>query len=307
MRAFGPGEDIPSGATGAALALGNFDGVHLGHQAVIASARAAGARLGAPLGVGVFEPHPRRFFAPEGQPFRLQSEAQRARAMEGLGVANLYTIGFDPTLAQSTDRAFAERVLRDRLKAAHVSVGADFHFGRGRMGSAESLRQLGAELGFSVDAVAPVLDGGVRYSSSRIRDAIGAGDMATAAALIGRPWTIEGEVRKGFMRGRTLGFATANVGLGDYVRPRFGVYAVRVGIDGVQKPGVASLGLNPTFNDVSEPVLEAHLFDFDADLYGRSIEVELTAFIRGEEKFTNAEALSAQIARDVATAKVLLA
>jgi riboflavin kinase/FMN adenylyltransferase len=307
MRAFGPGEDIPSDAKGAALALGNFDGVHLGHQAVIASARAAGARLGAPLGVGVFEPHPRRFFAPDGPPFRLQSAGQRNRALESLGVANLYTIGFDRALAQSTDRAFAEHVLRDRLKAAHVSVGADFHFGRGRMGNAESLRQLGAELGFSVDAVAPVLEAGVRYSSSRIRDAIGAGDMATAAALIGRPWAIEGEVRRGFMRGRALGFATANVGLGDYVRPRFGVYAVRVGIDGVKRPGVASLGLNPTFDDVTEPVLEAHVFDFDADLYGRTVEVELVGFIRGEVKFTSTEALSAQIARDVETAKALLA
>jgi riboflavin kinase / FMN adenylyltransferase len=302
MRVFRTTDDIPADAKGAAIALGNFDGVHRGHQAVITSARA----VGAPLGVAVFEPHPRRVFQPDARPFRLQSAAQRARALESLGVNQLYEIGFDRTLSQLSDREFAERVLRDRLGVRHVSVGADFHFGRGRMGSAESLKQLGANLGFSVEAVSPV-GGADKISSSAIREAIVAGDMAAATQLLGRPWAIEGEVRTGFKRGRALGFATANVALGDYMRPRFGVYAVRTNLDGVGKDGVASLGINPTYSDVTEPLLEAHLFDFDADLYGRTIEVELIGFVRDEAKFENAEALSAQIARDVETAKHLLA
>lgn len=303
MRVLRTTSDIPADARGAAIALGNFDGVHRGHQAVIASARA----IGSPLGVAVFKPHPRQVFQPDAPPFRLQSAAQRARALEGLGVSSLYEVGFDRALSQLSDREFAERVLRDRLGVRHVSVGADFHFGRGRMGSAESLKRLGGELGFSVDAVSPV-GGAEKISSSAIRAAIAAGDVTAAARLLGRPWAIEGEVRRGFQRGRELGFATANIALGDYVRPRFGIYAVRANLGGgVHADGVASLGLNPTYADVTEPLLEAHLFDFDADLYGRIVEVELIGFIRDEARFEDAAALSRQIAQDVEAAKRLLA
>lgn len=302
MRTFTPTDAIPNDARGASIALGNFDGVHLGHQAVIASARAAGGALG----VAVFRPHPRRLFQPDAPPFRLENNAQRARALAALGVNNLYEIGFDRALSQLSDREFAERVLRDRLGVGHVSVGADFRFGRGRMGDAESLQGLGTELGFGIDAVAPV-GGSAKISSTAIRDAIVSGDMKAAASLLGRTWAIEGEVRKGFMRGRTLGFATANVGLGEYVRPKFGIYAVRAHLgDGVTRDGVASVGINPTYTDVTEPLLEAHLFDFDADLYGRTIEVELIAFLRAEAKFENADALARQIAEDAAAARALL-
>ncbi|MGE0740936.1 MAG: bifunctional riboflavin kinase/FAD synthetase [Hyphomonadaceae bacterium] len=303
MRTLGPASSIPSDARGAAIALGNFDGVHAGHQAVIASAHAVADARGIALGVAVFEPHPRRFFQPDTPPFRLQSPQQRARALAELGVAEVFEIGFDTALAQSSDRGFAEQVLRGALGAAHVSIGAEFRFGRGRMGDAVSLAQLGAEFGFSVDAVAPV-GGEAKISSSAIRRAIAAGDLYEAAALLTRPWAIEGEVQRGFARGREFGFPTANVNLGDYVQPRLGIYAARIDTgDGILLPGVASVGVNPTVGALPAPVLEAHLFDFSGDLYGRSIEVELIAFLRDEAKFDDIEALKAQMRQDVIDAR----
>lgn len=303
MRTLGPASTIPNDARGAAIALGNFDGVHLGHQAVIASAREVATRLGSTLGVAVFEPHPRRFFKPELPPFRLQTPRQRARVLGELGVQEVFEIGFDAALAESSDREFAESVLRQLLGARHVSVGADFRFGKDRAGDAARLSALGAELGFSVDAVAPV-GGAEKTSSTMVREAIGAGDMARARALLGRPWAIEGEVLKGFQRGRGFGFPTANVALGDYVRPRLGVYAVRVDTgDGVLLPGAASVGVNPTVGALPEPVLEAHLFDFDGDLYGKTIEVELIAFLRDEAKFDDVNALRRQMTHDVIEAR----
>jgi len=192
-----------------------------------------------------------------------------------------------------------------------VSVGDDFRFGRARMGDAESLKRLGAALGFSVEAVAPIVgenkgDDGAKISSSASREAIAEGMMVKAAALLGRPWAIEGVVQRGFARGRGLGFATANVAIGDYVEPRLGIYAVRVLIDGAPYDGVASVGVNPTVGALPKPLLEAHIFDFDAELYGRTIEVELIAFLRDEAKFENAEILARQIAEDAAAARSLL-
>ncbi|MBS0384669.1 MAG: bifunctional riboflavin kinase/FAD synthetase [Proteobacteria bacterium] len=292
-------------ARGAAIALGNFDGVHLGHQAVIESARAAAAKLAKPLGAAVFDPHPRRVLQPDAPPFRLQTSEQRARALAALGVDRLYEIAFDRSVSQLSDEEFARNVLAERLGIAHVSVGADFRFGRGRMGDAQSLRRLGGMLGFGVDAVAPVGDG-AKISSSSIREAIAAGAMDKAAALLGRPWAIEGAVQRGFARGRSFGFATANVALGDYVRPRLGIYAVRVCIDGATYDGVASVGINPTVGVLPEPLLEAHIFDFDADLYGKTIEVELIAFLRDEAKFESAELMARQIAEDAVAARSLL-
>jgi riboflavin kinase/FMN adenylyltransferase len=303
MPTLGPSSTVPDDARGAAVALGNFDGVHRGHQAVIAAARAAADALGAQLGVAVFEPHPRRFFQPDAAPFRLQTPRQRARALAELGVQEVFEIGFDAALAQSSDREFAERVLKDCLGARHVAIGADFRFGRGRMGDAASLTHLGGEFGFGVTAVAPV-GGETKVSSSRVREAIVAGDMAGAAELLGRPWAIEGEVLRGFGRGAGFGFATANLALGDYVRPRLGVYAVRVDVgDGVLLPGVASVGINPTVGALPEPVLEAHLLDFSGDLYGKTIEVELIGFLRDEAKFASVEALKAQMTQDVIAAR----
>lgn len=302
MRRHSPTDSIPDDARGAAIALGNFDGVHRGHQAVIASARGHGAHLG----VALFCPHPRRFFQPDAPPFRLQSDAQRARALAALGVKDLFEIDFDAALARQSDEDFARALLRDRLGVKHVSVGADYRFGRGRMGDAARLRELGAIYGFSVDAVAAVQMEGERYSSTAARAALAAGDMARAAAILSRPWAIEGIVQRGFQRGRGFGFATANVPLGEYARPRLGIYAVRVKFDGVSLPGVASVGVNPTVGALPEPLLEAHVFDFDADLYGKTVEVEMIAFLRDEAHFADVDALKMQMADDAAQARAIL-
>lgn len=303
MPTLGPSSTIPNDARGAAIALGNFDGVHAGHQAVIESARDVAEEEDVALGVAVFEPHPRRFFKPDIAPFRLQTPRQRARALSEMGVEEVFEIGFDAALAASTDREFAERVLRDLIGVTHVSVGADFEFGKGRCGNAASLTKLGEELGFTVDAVEPV-GGDHKVSSSAIRDAIARGDMAEATDLLTRPWAIEGEVLKGFQRGRTLGFPTANVALGDYVRPKLGVYAVRVDVgDDALLPGVASVGVNPTVGALPEPLLEAHLFDFSGDLYGKTIEVELIAFLREETHFDSLGELKRQMTQDVIDAR----
>lgn len=304
MPTLGPSSTIPNDARGASIALGNFDGVHAGHQAVIASARAVARANSAPLGVAVFEPHPRRFFKPDTLPFRLQSAKQRARALSELGVEEVFEIGFDAAMASSTDREFAGRVLRDLLGISHVSIGADFRFGKGRGGDAVSLATLGAEFGFTVDAVAPV-GGAEKVSSTAIREAIARGDMATGSGLLTRPWALEGEVLRGFQRGRTLGFPTANLALGEYVRPRLGVYAARVDLgDGVLLPGAASVGVNPTVGEaLPEPILEAHLLDFSGDLYGQTIEVELIAFLRDEAKFDSLGELKRQMTQDVIDAR----
>ncbi len=305
MDASGP--TIPEDARGAAIALGNFDGVHLGHQAVIASAREVSLERSIPLGAAVFEPHPRRFFKPDLAPFLLQTPRQRARALAETGVQEVFEIGFDAALAQSSDRDFAERVLRDLLGVSHVSIGADFRFGKNRMGDASSLAALGGELGFTVDAVSAVKAGVGKISSTVIREAIVAGAMDEAARMLGRPWAIEGEVLRGFQRGAGLGFPTANLSLGGYVRPRLGIYAVRVDLgDGVLLPGVASVGVNPTVGALPEPVLEAHLVDFSGDLYGKNIEVELIAFLRDEAKFGDVEAMKEQMKQDVIDARTAL-
>jgi riboflavin kinase/FMN adenylyltransferase len=303
-----PKSSLPADARGAAIALGNFDGVHRGHQAVIESALGIAEERDIPLGAAVFEPHPRRFFKPDTAPFRLQTNNQRARALGDAGVTEVFEIGFDASVAQSTDRAFAEGILKNVLDASHVSVGADFRFGKDRCGDVASLTKLGEELGFTVEGVTPVSDDGAKISSTAIREAIAAGDMARAAAMLTRPWAIEGEVLRGFQRGRGFGFPTANLALGEYVRPRLGVYAVRVDLgDGVLLPGVASVGVNPTIGALPEPLLEAHLFDFSGDLYGRTIEVELAAFLRDEAKFDDTNALRRQMTQDVIDARSALA
>ncbi|WP_395645593.1 bifunctional riboflavin kinase/FAD synthetase [Terricaulis sp.] len=304
MRTFRTDESLPAEARGAAVALGNFDGVHLGHQAVIDAARA----VNAPLAVATFAPHPRRFFAPDTPPFALQTPSQQARALSNLGVERLFTIPFDAALSQMSERAFVERVLVGQLGVVHVSTGADFRYGAKRAGDVESLRRCGDEFGFTVAAVAPVAGADGVYSSTAVRDAIGGGDMARAATVLSRPWAIEGVVERGFQRGRELGVPTANVRLSDYVRPRLGVYAVRVDIGGRGWwPGVASIGVNPTVGELPEPLLEAHVLEFDGDLYGRRIEVRMLAFLRDEAKFDSLEALKAQMKQDMEDARRALA
>jgi riboflavin kinase / FMN adenylyltransferase len=296
----------PGDLRGASLALGNFDGVHRGHQQVIAAALAAARAAGRPAGAAVFRPHPRRFFQPDAPPFRLQSAGQRARTLERMGLDALFEISFDAELAALTDAQFVHAVLAERLGAAHVAVGCDFTFGRGRMGGAKSLQRLGAEAGVTVEAI-DIVGGAQKISSSTIREAISEGRMAAAAELLGRPWAIEGVVLAGDARGRAIGFPTLNLSLGAYQRPRFGVYAVRVDVgEDAPRPGVANIGVRPTFTRGAQPLLEAHLFDFSRDLYGRTIEVALIKFLRDEKKFDGLDALKAQIAQDAADASKAL-
>ena len=292
---------------GAAVAVGAFDGVHRGHQAVIAGARAAADRLGAPLGVVSFDPHPRRWFQPEAAPFRLMRPDQMADALAPLGVETLYLLPFDAEMAGMTDAGFAERVLADGLGIRHAAVGFDFTFGKGRSGSPEALRAYGQRLDFTVSVVERLDDAdGLKLSSSAVREALKAGDMARAAAILGRPFAIRGEVVHGDKRGRTIGVPTANVPLGDYMRPAYGVYATRSRLaDGRIVDGVASLGVRPMYA-LETPLLEVWLFDFDGDLYGQTLETELVAWLRGEQRFDGLEALKVQIEADAKAARAVL-
>ena len=306
MKVFTAAEKIPAGARGASVALGNFDGVHRGHQAVVAAA----AAYDLPLMAAVFEPHPRRFFRPDSPPFRLQSSRQRARALADLGVVVLHEIRFDRALADMTDEQFVKDILVDRLGVKHVAVGFDFRYGHNRMGDAESLGRYGVQFGFTAEIVDEVDDAQHegKVSSTEIRDALQAGDVARAADLLGRPWAIEGVVIDGFKRARGIGFPTANVALGDYVRPLYGVYATMTDVgDGQWRPGVSNCGVRPTVGAGHEPLLETHIFDFDGDLYGRLTETRPLHFLRPEQKFENFEALTKQIADDAAQARRLLA
>ncbi len=298
---------LPADQKGAAVAIGAFDGVHRGHQAVIAKAAAAARELAAPLAVVSFDPHPRRWFQPAAAPFRLMTPAQMARALAPLGVERLHLLPFDAEMAAMSDETFARQVLGAGLGIRHAAVGFDFTFGKGRTGSPEALRRYGADLGFTVSVADRVDDaGGLKLSSSAVREALHAGDMGRATAILGRPFAIEGEVIHGDKRGRTIGVPTANVPLGDYMRPAFGIYATRTRLpDGRVINGVASLGVRPMFR-TDEPLLEVWLFDFDGDLYGQTIETDLVAFLRPELDFDNLDALKAQIDRDAADARAVL-
>lgn len=300
--------ELPDSLRHAAVAVGAFDGVHRGHQAVIASAREAAARLAAPLAVVSFDPHPRRWFQPDAAPFRLMKSGQMARALAPLGVERLYLLAFDAEMASMTDEAFAREVLGAGLGIRHAAVGFDFTFGKGRSGSPEALARYGAEAGFSV-SVTPRIDDpdGLKLSSSAVREALKAGDMTRAQTILGRPFAIEGEVVHGDKRGRTIGVPTANVRMGDYMRPAYGVYATRSRLaDGRVIDGVANLGVRPMFQ-APEPLLEVWLFDFAGDLYGQTIETELVAFLRGEMNFDGLDALKVQIDADARQARSALA
>jgi len=276
---------------------------------VLDEARKVAAERGALLGAAVFEPHPRQIFAPDSPPFRLQSPGQRARALEALGVDVTFEIPFNQGFAGLSDIDFAKVILAKRLGVSHVVVGFDFKFGRGRTGDVAALARYGADLGFTVAVVGPVENvSGLKISSSAIRTALTEGRVEDAAALLTRPFAIEGVVLPGAARGRTIGFPTANVALGAYLRPRFGVYAVRVHLnDGRLILGVANLGVKPTVTGANEPLLEVHLFDFAQDLYGHRIEANFIRFLRPEKKFESFDALKIQIAADAEQARVLLA
>ncbi|MFN3838166.1 MAG: bifunctional riboflavin kinase/FAD synthetase [Brevundimonas sp.] len=298
---------LPDAVKGAAVAVGAFDGVHRGHQAVIADAKAAADRLGAPLGVVSFDPHPRRWFQKDAAPFRLMTADQMVQALAPLGVDILYLLPFDAEMAGMTDAAFAEQVLARGLGVRHAAVGFDFTFGKGRSGSPEALRAYGERLGFGVSTVQRRDDDhGLKLSSSAVREALKAGDMTRAAAILGRPFAIQGEVIHGDKRGRTIGVPTANVAMGDYMRPAYGVYATRSRLaDGRRVDGVASLGVRPMYA-LETPLLEVWLFEFEGDLYGQTMETQLIARLRGEERFDGLDALKAQIEADAAAARAIL-
>jgi riboflavin kinase/FMN adenylyltransferase len=298
---------------GASIALGNFDGVHRGHQAVIGLAAAAARDQGLPLGVVSFEPHPRRIFQPDAPAFRLMKPDQLARALEALGVDRLYLLPFDDEMRELSDQAFAEQVLHQGLGVRHVAVGFDISFGKGRTGSPQTMQDYGAALGFGVSVAEAVGEGGGdgtgdgKFSSTDARNALREGRPDLAAGILGRPFAIEGEVRHGRQLGRTLGYPTANVELDDYVAPRFGVYATRTRLaDGRTLAGVANIGVNPTVAGEIAPRLEVWLFDFDEDLYGQVIETDLIAFLRPEAKFASLEEMTAQIDDDASMARMIL-
>ena len=295
-------ENLPAGARGAAVAIGNFDGVHRGHQALIAHART----LGPKLGVLVFEPHPQEFFRPDAQRFRLTPFRAKARLLERFGADILYALHFDQTLASLTAAEFVTKVLARSLAVRHIVVGHDFQFGKGRGGNVALLQALGRKLGFDVAVFAPVGTAAeAKISSTRIREALRQGHPELAAGLLGHWWTVEGRVQPGDRRGRTIGFPTANVSLEGYLEPALGVYAVRVEIAGKRLEGVANFGRRPTF-DKKDVLLEVHIFDFSGDIYGQQIVVEFISYLRPELKFEGLEPLKAQIAADAVEARRLL-
>lgn len=306
MERLDGGSAVPARLRGGIVALGNFDGFHKGHQAVVGRAVERARAEGRPALVATFDPHPVRFFKPDVPPFRLTSLDQRERLFAAAGADAMLVFRFDAELAAVTAEDFVAERLVGRIGAAGVVTGEDFTFGKGRGGNVAVLRALGAARGLSVDAVAPVLDGGEPVSSSRIREALQAGDCAAAARLLTRPFAIEGVVEHGDKRGRELGYPTANLSLGNYVRPRFGIYAVEgVLTDGRLVPGAANLGVRPMFDPPKE-LLEPHFFDFAEDLYGQRIEVRLIDFLRPERAFADLDALVAQMALDCDRARARL-
>lgn len=301
---------LPAAARGTVAAIGNFDGVHLGHRAVLAVAADMAARQGTALSVVTFEPHPRRFFKPAEPPFRLASVRRKLELLAQCGVRHVFALRFNAALAARTAEAFVDEILLGRLDLAAIVAGYDFAFGRARGGTPATLAARMDRAGRSAHIVAAATaDDAAVYSSTAVRAALAAGDPQRAARLLGRPYAIDGHVRSGAQRGRTIGFPTANLGLGAHVPPAFGVYAVRVegAVPGRSVAGVANLGVRPTVGGGLAPQLEAHLFDFSGDLYGRRLRVAFEAFLRPERKFADFAALKVQIAVDAAAARKILA
>ena len=304
-------QPIPADLRGAILALGNFDGFHLGHQAVVDEAVRWGRAEGRPVIVATFAPHPVEYFAPDSPPFRLSHVDQRHEWFGQAGADAMLVFAFDAAMAASTAHDWVHAVLATQIGAAGVVTGEDFTFGKGRSGSVDTLRSLGADIGLASRAIGPVSDAAGVISSTRVRAAIRSGDTVTATRLLTRPFTIRGTVQHGDKVGRTIGFPTANLALGDYLRPAYGIYAVtgRIisedGPDGRLLKGAANIGIRPHFDPPKE-LLEPHFFDFSGDLYGQTIDIEFHAFLRGEAKFDSLDALVAQIGRDCDEARRVL-
>jgi riboflavin kinase/FMN adenylyltransferase len=297
---------VPPSLAGAVVAVGNFDGVHRGHQHLIAVAEAQARENGGPAAVMTFEPHPQAFFRPDVPHFRLTPDPVKLAVLERLGLDGVFVRRFDAALAAMSAADFVMGLMARELGVRGVVAGHDFHFGRGREGTPAVLRDLCARAGLSCTIVSVVEEHGAPVSSSAIRAALGEGDIATANELLGYRWFVGGEVRHGDKRGRTLGFPTANIALDPACGLRHGIYAVRAALaPGDVRHGVASFGRRPTFDD-GAPLLEVYLFDFAGDLYGRSLEVEFAGFVRPEERFDSAEALVARMNEDAREARDIL-
>lgn len=310
MRIYRHYDALPADARGAAVAIGNFDGVHPGHQTVIHEAGLIAGDMCRPWAVLTFEPHPRAFFTPGSEPFRLTPFRSKARRIAELGADLLIVQRFDKAFSSLPAEDFVNTVLVDGLGAGHVVSGYDFVFGHKRGGNCELLLAMGAKKGFGFTAVNAQTDSsGEAYSSTRVRERLGDADPRGAAAILGRDFEIEGRVARGEARGKSIGFPTANIPLGAYLRPALGVYAVRAAIEQengeIWLDGVANIGVRPTFGS-DGVVLEVFLFDFDDDLYGKRLRVRLVDFLRPEKKFYGVDDLKAQIAQDSAKAQKIL-
>jgi riboflavin kinase/FMN adenylyltransferase len=286
------------------LTIGNFDGVHLGHRALLARLTTTATAERLPPTVLTFEPHPREFFTPESAPARLSTLREKLELIADTGVAIAYVCHFNRRFAALSPDEFIEKVLVDALRVRHLIIGDDFRFGARRAGDFALLHKAGARLGFTVEAMNSVTLEGERASSSAVRDALRSGRLAHATRLLDRPYSIDGRVVHGDKIGRQLGFATANIRMKHERPPLFGVFAVEVrGVDGSVLQGVANLGFRPSANQVARPILEVHLFNFSADIYGAHLNVRFLHKVRDEMKFPNFDALKAQIACDVESAK----
>ena len=298
----------PTSFKGSAVALGNFDGVHLGHQEILRQALAFARNNAVPATVMTFEPHPREFFARDKKRLRISSFQQKMQLFQELGIDAVFLVRFNAAFAAHTPEDFVEKILVGALAIRHVVTGYNFAFGKNRQGNTEYLKASSQHLGFSFSSCDAVSDAqGTPVSSSAIRQMLSLGDVKNAAALLGRPYRITGRVRSGNKAGRTLGFPTANLGLHGLFQPRYGVYAVRFRVEGDRNlyHGVANLGVRPTMGQHA-PVFEVHGFDLDAQLYGKRLSVELVEYIREEKKFENIDALKSQIGIDCDHAKALL-
>jgi len=299
---------LKSADKGAVIALGNFDGIHRGHQAVINAARSAAEAQGKSLGLGLFSPHPTRYFKPDLPPFLLMSRRVRREVLDGLGVSVCYEIPFDDALRNMDDEEFVEEVLHQGLGIAHVVVGDDFGYGKKRCGNIETLQKHCAKRGIGVTPIKPIglhkLYG--KYGSTEIRDALKNGNVFHAAHMLSRPWQVDGIVSEGAKRGRTIGFPTANIPFGEFIRPKHGVYCIEVRLEAGADwlPAVANTGTRPTVEG-EEARIEAHIFDFDQDIYGQHVDVRFRSFIRAEQKFESFDVLKEQIAKDAAGARAV--
>lgn len=301
-------QDLPEDLNGSVLAIGNFDGVHKGHQAVILAAQEEAKRLQAPAAVMAFEPHPRQFFSPGKTLFRLTDERKKLSLFAELGLDLAVILPFDASLAALSAQDFVKTILVDGLAVRHVVTGYDFYFGKDRQGTPEVMKQLAQAHGFGVTVVEAEKSDGQAYSSSHIRDCLRNGEPDKAADMLGYWWRVRANVEKGAGRGREMGFPTVNAALNDGQQLKHGIYAARIYVDADCHHGAAYLGTRPTFDEGPELAekLEAYLFDFDGDLYGREIEIELIRFLRDDRKFDSANDLQAQMEADCDAAKAVL-